>query len=66
MSSDSKLLLGLILGAATGAVAGLLLAPASGKETRENLSDKAGELRVIWIKNLMNYQKKLRIWTRNH
>jgi gas vesicle protein len=45
MSSDSKLLLGLILGAATGAVAGLLLAPASGKETRENISDKASELK---------------------
>jgi len=45
MSSDSKLLLGLVLGAATGAVAGLLLAPASGKETREKIADKTGELK---------------------
>ena len=36
MSSDAKLLVGLILGAAAGAVAGILIAPASGKETREN------------------------------
>ena len=59
MSSDSKLLLGLILGAATGAVAGLLLAPASGKETRENLSDKAGEIKSDLDKKFNELSKKL-------
>jgi len=59
MSSDSKLLLGLILGAATGAVAGLLLAPASGKETRENLSDKAGELKSDLDKKFNELSKKI-------
>ena len=60
MSSDSKLLLGLILGAATGAVAGLLLAPASGKETRENLSVKAGELKSDLDKKINELSKKIK------
>jgi len=59
MSSDSKLLLGLILGAATGAVAGLLLAPASGKETRENLAEKAGELKSDLDKKFNELSKKI-------
>ena len=59
MSSDSKLLLGLILGAATGAVAGLLLAPASGKETRGKISDKAGELKSDLDKKFNELSKKL-------
>ena len=59
MSSDSKLLLGLILGAATGAVAGLLLAPASGKETRENLAEKAGEIKNDLDKKFNELSKKL-------
>ena len=59
MSSDSKLLLGLILGAATGAVAGLLLAPASGKETRENLSEKAEELKGDLDKKFNELSKKI-------
>ncbi|MDH3323003.1 MAG: YtxH domain-containing protein, partial [Flavobacteriaceae bacterium] len=37
---------GLILGAAAGAVAGLMMAPASGKETREKIADKAGTLKA--------------------
>ena len=60
MSSDSKLLLGLVLGAATGAVAGLLLAPASGKETRENLAEKAGELKSDLDKKFNELSKKLK------
>lgn len=41
MSNDSKLLVGLILGAITGVAAGLLIAPTSGKETRELIKEKA-------------------------
>jgi gas vesicle protein len=59
MSSDSKLLLGLILGAATGAVAGLLLAPASGKETRENISEKASVLKGDLDKKFNELSKKI-------
>jgi len=40
MSNDSKLLVGLILGAVTGVAAGLLIAPSSGKETRELIKEK--------------------------
>jgi len=37
--------LGLLLGAAAGAVAGLMLAPQTGAETRELVKDKAVELK---------------------
>lgn len=45
MANDSKLLIGLILGAAAGAIAGLLLAPASGDETRERIKGNIGGLK---------------------
>ena len=37
MKKDNKFFLGMILGAAAGVVAGVFLAPKSGKETREDL-----------------------------
>ncbi|WP_207491736.1 YtxH domain-containing protein [Aridibaculum aurantiacum] len=40
MNSLSKTLLAFTAGALAGAAAGILLAPASGKETRELLADK--------------------------
>ncbi|MDP1572456.1 MAG: YtxH domain-containing protein [Vicinamibacterales bacterium] len=47
MSRDSigpgTLMLAFVVGAATGAVAALLLAPASGEETRDYLGQKARE-----------------------
>ena len=45
MSNDSKLLVGLILGAAAGAAIGVLFAPNSGKETRENIKQKTNHLK---------------------
>lgn len=39
MSNDSKLLLGLVIGASVGAIAGLLLAPDSGEKTRKKIKD---------------------------
>ena len=45
MSNDSKLLLGLIVGVAAGAVAGLLIAPSSGKETREKIKESAANFK---------------------
>lgn len=42
--SSSKTLLGIIAGAAIGAVAGILLAPDKGSETRKKLSSKTGDL----------------------
>lgn len=44
MSNQSgNVILGTLIGAAVGFAAGILLAPASGKETRETLGDKANE-----------------------
>lgn len=39
----SNFIKGLIIGASAGAVAGILLAPKSGRETREQLSKVAGD-----------------------
>lgn len=41
--SASKFLAGFIVGGAIGAIAGILLAPKSGKETRELLANSAKE-----------------------
>ena len=44
MSNQSgNVILGTLIGAAVGFAAGILLAPASGKETRETLGEKANE-----------------------
>lgn len=43
--SNSKVLLGFLAGAAAGALAGILLAPDKGSETRKKIAGKAGELR---------------------
>lgn len=45
MDDNSKILLATITGAAIGAGAALLLAPASGKETRQNIVDKYEDVR---------------------
>ncbi|MBE7712852.1 MAG: YtxH domain-containing protein [Cyanobacteria bacterium SIG26] len=42
--STSRFLAGFIVGGAIGALAGLLLAPKSGEETRKILADKAQEM----------------------
>ena len=44
-SGAGKFALGALIGAAVGAVAGLLTAPKSGKETREDIKQKAGEVK---------------------
>lgn len=43
MSDSSKIIIAALAGAAVGAVAALLLAPASGKETRDKLKNKFSE-----------------------
>jgi gas vesicle protein len=43
--SKGKFALGAIIGAAVGVIAGFLTAPKSGKETREDIKKKAGELK---------------------
>ena len=45
MDNTSKVLLAVAAGAAAGLVAGILLAPASGEETRENLKKQGQKLK---------------------
>lgn len=60
MANDSKLLIGLILGAAAGAIAGLLLAPASGDETREKIKGSIGGLKDDFDAKLNEVSKKIK------
>ncbi len=43
-NSNSAMLVGLLLGAAAGAIAALLLAPTSGKQSRELVRQKTGKI----------------------
>lgn len=45
MNNPAKVLLAAIAGAAVGLIAGILVAPASGKETLDDISKKANDLR---------------------
>jgi gas vesicle protein len=45
MSNDQKVIVGFLCGVAAGALAGLLLAPTSGEETRKKITDKASDLK---------------------
>lgn len=45
MTKKAKLTAGAILGAAAGVVAGLLVAPKSGKETRNDIKHQAAALK---------------------
>ena len=42
--ANTKTLLGFLAGAAVGALAGILLAPDKGSETRKKISKKTGDL----------------------
>lgn len=44
-SGAGKFALGALIGAAAGAIAGILTAPKAGKETRADIGRKAGELK---------------------
>lgn len=44
MKVDSKLVLGLLAGAAIGAIAGILFAPDKGSETRKKISKNTSEM----------------------
>ncbi|MGZ3883061.1 MAG: YtxH domain-containing protein [Bacteroidia bacterium] len=44
MSDNTKVLGALVLGAAAGAVLGLLFAPSKGSDLRKKISDNAGDL----------------------
>jgi gas vesicle protein len=44
MSENGKILSALVIGAAAGAVLGLLFAPSKGSELREKIKDNAGDV----------------------
>jgi len=44
MDNRVKILLGFVAGAAAGTIAGILLAPAKGEVTRQNLSQKTSDI----------------------
>ncbi len=45
MDNKGDFLAGVVIGAVMGAVAGILFAPASGKETRERIAEKGREVK---------------------
>lgn len=57
MTTSGKILLGILSGAAAGVITGILVAPASGKETRENISSKTDEL-LSNLKEFLNREKE--------
>lgn len=59
MAKNKKLGLGIIIGTVVGLVAGLLTAPKSGKETRQDIKNKAGELKGAAERKLKEAHKEL-------
>ncbi len=59
MKNYSKITLFLLTGIAVGAVAGLLLAPAEGAETRKQLSKKAKKLKKKFKETASEYKGKV-------
>lgn len=57
MSNSGKVLLGALAGATAGIITGVLIAPASGKDTRNNVSEKTDEL-LTNVKEILNKQKQ--------
>ena len=59
MSKGKKFGFGLLVGAVAGVVAGILAAPKSGKETRQDIKNKAGEVKVTAERKLKEAHKEL-------
>lgn len=57
--AKKKFGLGIVLGAVFGVVAGLLTAPKSGKETRQDIKRKAGEMKGTAERKLKDAHKEL-------
>lgn len=58
-SAGKKLAIGALIAGAAGYVTGLLTAPRSGKETREDIADKAADLRDNAEEQLQNAHDEL-------
>lgn len=58
MSNGQKIVISFVVGAAAGVLAGLLLAPKSGKETRQRIAQKAHEIREALETRIRNFKKE--------
>ncbi|MCS6795625.1 MAG: YtxH domain-containing protein [Raineya sp.] len=58
MSNGQKIFVSFVVGAAAGVVAGLLLAPKSGKETRQRIAQKASELKNALETRIKSFKKE--------
>ena len=59
MAKKGRFLLGALVGIVAGVVAGVLSAPKSGKETREDLKDKANEYKDDAVRQLRKLEGEL-------
>lgn len=59
MAKGKKFGIGVLIGAAVGVVAGLLTAPKSGKETRQDIKNKAHEVKGSAERKLKDAHKEL-------
>lgn len=59
MAKGKKFGLGILVGAVAGVVTGILTAPKSGKETRQDLKNKAGEMKGTAERKLKDAHKEL-------
>lgn len=59
MAKDKKFGLGILIGAVAGVITGLLTAPKSGKETRQDIKNKAGEIKGTAERKLKDAHKEL-------
>jgi gas vesicle protein len=59
MAKDKKFGVGIVLGAIAGVIAGILTAPKSGKETRQDIKNKAKEVKGVAERKLKDAHKEL-------
>lgn len=57
--ANTKIVLGFIAGAALGAIAGILIAPEKGAETRQKIIDKSGDLKDLVKESVLGFLDKL-------
>ena len=60
MNGKGDFLAGVIVGSVVGAVAGILFAPASGKETRERISEKGKEVKEVAVDKAREKSEELK------
>ncbi len=57
--ANTKIILGFIAGAALGAIAGILIAPEKGADTRQKIIDKSGDLKDLVKDSVLGFLDKL-------